>query len=449
MDVIRDLVLPATQTAFNRLRRDIDLTIRDIGGQLGCKPMYIPTTQTGYLEFLALEHEFAQCTRSKRAENNDMRRPRRGTLTALEPDSGDAQGVLVPDLDDIARRLAMEAASETPLKTAVNTPAADSPTLTQSPSRIHTDLEGPTAAGTAGTHPSIPKASPKESPVSSKKKLPVVPVPEAIKEKYGAHVLKQDFEDFETAQKDVLHTILTSADPGDGTLRIHEPLPSVQQLYGGDYLRGDVEEGDYPMDLVRRKVHRTTAASTIDEEHQDTEEENDAQDEDSEAYTPTTKANRSLVRVYSMLFAMECVTLHVDPLLLRYLPPLSHFVRNLVAFHDSLAAGGGVRKRRARFHFHIYELLHRPTRKQKPRDVGFDPKSGEAEEEARELSIKEALAILENREYTPVGEQLWEKVNRCKEALQSDASVFAAKVAAAATVFAVLGEYTLGSYRHR
>jgi hypothetical protein len=61
------------------------------------------------------------------------------------------------------------------------------------------------------------------------------------------------------------------------------------------------------------------------------------------------------------------------------------------------------------------------------------------------LSIKEALAILENTEYTPVQEQLWEKVNKCKVALLGDASVFAAKVAAAATVFAIFSESCLKS----
>ena len=318
VDVIRDVVLPATQPAFNRLRRDVDLTIREIGSQLGCKPMYIPTTQTGYLEFLAREREVAQCAKSKSTESKDLQRPQRGALTALDLDRGDTQGPSIPDLDDLARRLAMEVTAETPTRTAPNTPTAGSQTRTQSPSRIPIDLEEPTAVGTAGTHASIPKESPKEaSLVSPKKKLPVVPIPEAIKEKYGAHVLKQDFEDFQTAQKDVLHTMLTSADSGEGTLRIQEPLPSVQQLYGGDYLRGDVEEGDYPMDLIRRRVHRsstkaTSTTVTIDEEDQDREGSSNAKDEDSEAYSPATKANGSLVRVYSMLFAMEYVTLHAS-----------------------------------------------------------------------------------------------------------------------------------------
>ena len=279
--------------------------------------MYIPTTQTGYLEFLAREREVAQCAKSKSTESKDPQRPRRGTLTALDLDRGDTQGPSVPNLDDLARRLAMEATAETPPGTAPNTPTVGSQTRTQSPSRIPIDLEEPTAVGTAGTHPSIPKESPKESPVSPKKKLPVVPIPEAIKEKYGAHVLKQDFEDFQTAQKDVLHTMLTSADIGEGTLRIQEPLPSVQQLYGGDYLRGDVEEGDYPMDLIRRRVHRsstkaTSTTVTIDEGDQDREGNSNAKDEDSVAFSPATKANGSLVRVYSMLFAMEYVTLHTS-----------------------------------------------------------------------------------------------------------------------------------------
>jgi len=309
VEVIRDLVLPATQTAFNRLRRDVDLTIRDIGGQLGCKPMFIPTTQTGYLEFLAREREVAKCARSKSTESKDSRGPRKGTFTSLDLDHG-----IVPDLDDVARRLAMEAEAETPSRTAPDTPATGTPKRTRSPSRVRTDTEGPTAVGTAGTHASVPKQSPAESPVSPKKKLPIVPIPDACKEKYGAHVLKQDFEDFETAQKDVLHTILTSVDPGEGALRIQEPLPSVQQLYGGDYLRGDVEEGDYPMDLIRRRMNRTSTkatsiAGTVEEEHQDDEGGSTAKDEDSEAYSPATKRNSSLVRVYSMLFAMEYVTL--------------------------------------------------------------------------------------------------------------------------------------------
>ena len=144
----------------------------------------------------------------------------------------------------------MGAAADTLPKTAPTTPAAGPLTCTRSPPRISTDLEGPTAVGTAGAHPRIPKESPIESPPSPEKKLPIGPIPKAVKEKYGAHILERDFADFETARKDVLHPLLASVDPGDRALRIQEPLRSVQQLYRGDYLRGNVEEDEYLMDSI-------------------------------------------------------------------------------------------------------------------------------------------------------------------------------------------------------
>jgi hypothetical protein len=93
-------------------------------------------------------------------------------------------------------QLAMGLTAETLRRTGFNTPAALTPALTRSPSRIRTDIEG-----TAGTHPNVPRASPFESPVFPKKKPPIAPIPKAIKNKYGAHVLKQGFDDFEAAQK--------------------------------------------------------------------------------------------------------------------------------------------------------------------------------------------------------------------------------------------------------
>ena len=39
VELFKERLLPDTVAAFNRLRRAVDLTIRDIGSQLGCKPM--------------------------------------------------------------------------------------------------------------------------------------------------------------------------------------------------------------------------------------------------------------------------------------------------------------------------------------------------------------------------------------------------------------------------
>jgi CRISPR/Cas system-associated protein Cas5 (RAMP superfamily) len=64
----------------------------------------------------------------------------------------------------------------------------------------------------------------------------------------------------------------------------------------------------------------------------------------------------------------------------------------------------------------------------------------EAREEARELSIKEALALLENKPYTRVKTPWLQRVVRWNKWLASEKSIFAGKCAAAASVFAALSE---------
>ena len=111
----------------------------------------------------------------------------------------------------------------------------------------------------------------------------------------------------------------------------------------------------------------------------------------------------------------------------------SGFVEILLSLHKETRA-----KRRARLHFHVYENLVRPGRKAMP-DVGIED-SEELQEEARELSIKEALALLENKRFTPVRTTLLQKIEAFNKKLLSDTSVFALKGAAAASVFAMLSE---------
>jgi hypothetical protein len=68
-------------------------------------------------------------------------------------------------------------------------------------------------------------------------------------------------------------------------------------------------------------------------------------------------------------------------------------------------------------------------------------------QEARELSIKEALAMLEDKPYTPEPVTLAQKIGKINNWLSSDTSVFAIKSAAAASVFATLCEprFSIGS----
>jgi hypothetical protein len=87
-------------------------------------------------------------------------------------------------------------------------------------------------------------------------------------------------------------------------------------------------------------------------------------------------------------------------------------------------------------HFHIYEYLVRPGQKAIPENGMEDQE--ELQEEARELPIREALALLEGKPYKPAKITLVQRMDAFNQWLSSEKSVFAAKTAAAASVFAML-----------
>jgi hypothetical protein len=70
-------------------------------------------------------------------------------------------------------------------------------------------------------------------------------------------------------------------------------------------------------------------------------------------------------------------------------------------------------------------------------DNGMEDKE-ELQEEARELPIREALTLLEGKPYKPVKITLVRRMDAFNQWLSSEKSVFAAKTAAAASVFATL-----------
>jgi hypothetical protein len=313
-EIFRDDILPPTRIAFARLRRDIDLTIREIGESLGVGPMFIEATQSGYLECLDRERAAALAAKMPQLERTVSGK------TAPTADGGDEQDEsnltgddIAGDLFNVSKRLQMEMGTETPV------PAEDDAPST--PTQANTTVPGSTAIGTPG-------AKEKGSPISPKSPLPAAPTVETSKGKYGPAMMRAHFEEFEAIQKDVLVDILTSSDPGENTvLKIHEPGPSVSELYGGDYLRGDVEEGDLP-DLIakRRKASKNMTPMSIpplsvksegksDEENPSTPNEEfdveveEEEDDHSSAVGPTPqfRRNQTLVRVYSLLFAWEYV----------------------------------------------------------------------------------------------------------------------------------------------
>ncbi len=77
-----------------------------------------------------------------------------------------------------------------------------------------------------------------------------------------------------------------------------------------------------------------------------------------------------------------------------------------------------------RIHVHMFESLHRPH-------AGTD---GDGE---RELSLNEAIALLVGKKYEPVKITIWNRLDQLEHLMRNPTSLFAAKTAAAVSVYAV------------
>jgi hypothetical protein len=99
----------------------------------------------------------------------------------------------------------------------------------------------------------------------------------------------------------------------------------------------------------------------------------------------------------------------------------SQFVDTLEGFHSSVKkTSSGGRFRSKRLHIHIFEKLRQSHTK--------PPTNGEGVIPEPELSMKEALALLEGRRYVPEKLSVWQYLNNLEHWLRSPNSIYAAKV---------------------
>jgi hypothetical protein len=410
IEAFKTKILPETRVSFARLRKDIDLTIREIGEALGCGPMFISETQTGYLE--CLDRERAAYLAGKLAHKHAQGQVQGDDLQKTASRKSDEEAeklteeeIRMPltdveqNLASVTKRLQMELGMETPAPmdiTRPDTPEDEIPSKTLPHPSSGSPAVGSPTLGSSTAYNSTGGTKAQGSPVVATSSLPIVKIedtskaPDVLEEpssnnkdsskpknstelkdqkphryKYGPPMIRQHFDEFQAVQQGLFIKLLISADPGDeDVLRIHQPGPSISELYGGDYLRGDVEEGDIHsrFDRVQKRFMGTRRSSTTkgsaqpptetpspvvesrnkdskdetydveieagadddefddDEEKrmrskkqkdngEDEDEENEENDGDSIGPTKEFKMNQTLVRVYSLLFAWEYVSI--------------------------------------------------------------------------------------------------------------------------------------------
>ncbi|KAG8719517.1 hypothetical protein FRC08_002644 [Ceratobasidium sp. 394] len=432
--LFKEYFLPSTLKPFQRMRRDIDITIQEISEALGGPPSeLLRTTEYGAggdLEKAAVASEDNPGSAlDKKAQADEGESGTEGATPAGAEDE-DEQDEIRERLRRVAAKLAQEVENEGMSPTTGKTSLVTSPSSTAapiSPGREHS------------------------------------PVRHTGRCTCGSSALLDDYESFRAVQQDLLGAALVCGrlHGGSNGLRLFEERKSVAQEEGRDWVRGDGE--------MRRRGTKSGAASTktgtatpkaptgtmtpktgtgavtpktttrpesvvtreIEEGRMELEEDPEKVGED-EAMVETRQA---LVRVYSLLYA------------------LSQFTRELSTFHDAVMSRKTQRKR---LHVHLFEDLAGKVRKaEKKRQERADrinagankaqgDETGDMEiddasvVEDHELSVREALAILEQQEYVPKKTNIWQKLEWAEKLLESPTSIYAGKTAAATLIFAVL-----------
>ncbi|KAF8591763.1 hypothetical protein K439DRAFT_1326105 [Ramaria rubella] len=379
--LFREQFLPGTVIAFNKLRRAVDLTIRDLGDELGCSPMVIPMTEEIYNEFMDVElvrvmtGNWSSSTLASNARNFETR-------SLEDPFS--------QQLDMMRSRLAAEVDMMSAAPSRSGTPdlsrfssAMTKEILPAQMSVLHTNFneELPHDKG----HTVIPQ-----------------------KNERGIQRLRREFDAFSAAQHGILQECLVNGrllGNSDRELRVIRPMASLRETFKLEPkapLKEIFKLGERP---IRRRMEHVKDEDSVSKG--DSAEKTDATDV---SKTKVLTEGQSLIRVWGFLFSLE------------------QFVSELEALSSNVIPTGVERKKR--IHVHFFEALtsRPPSKTSKTEDDDSDD----------ELTLPKALALLEKKTYTPVKLNLWQHLDNFQQLVQSPTSIFAAKTAAAASVFGTL-----------
>ncbi|KIM24517.1 hypothetical protein M408DRAFT_232428 [Serendipita vermifera MAFF 305830] len=393
--ILSRVVIPQTRHLVFRIRTDISKIIGEISNELGGKAHGNPPMRAGYEELISVERDAAKLRRQ---------------FVGRQPGQTE---------DD-------DTSSEGP-KNDGNMPS---------------DVEKNLASL---THEFLNEVDPERDASASPLPADELPnnlgfLPEPADPSDSIQRLKRDFIAIQKVQADIMHSILTVVHPREGeeemALRMEERLPSLRERWGLHSRRGGARHtGVIP---PRQSVSRSRQRSSISRGGEPVEvpggpeEENRGRQtkrvvpsvelqEDQTSMVESSdlvKLSRALATVYSLHFSTQTVIEELSDLC------------NVIKPHDG-------KKRSKRLHVHLF-----PARSQHPNRGNTSTRvssmfNRETEDE-HQLSVKEAMAMLEDKKFTPTVPTFWQRVDAINQFFKTDQSMYAIKAAAISSVFVIL-----------
>lgn len=297
-ELFRRRFLPGAIAAFSKLRRAVDLTIRDLGNELGCTPMVIPLTQAKYSEYMDLEQrKYSSATLEVSNEHPS---------TALSEDREDEVSARVAA---VSKRLSAEVKNAT-------MPTQRESLVLNSQLQPPSDLQDITEDLRLSRESSRESASKKSINPSHSPAAITSALPEALHEKplplggteCGMQSLRLVFDAFSAAQHQLLQDALVGGELWDSDLLLHQPRATLKETFGTDGIPDDeVLSLPYAHTTVRQRKRSDATGSPVDaEDRTDIPVESENIDEAQNASDVNILMNgHSLIRVWGFLFALE------------------------------------------------------------------------------------------------------------------------------------------------
>ena len=281
-ELFKERFLPGAIAAFSKLRRAVDLTIRDLGNELGRSPMVIPLTQARYDEYMDLEQ-----------------RKQASASTMVSMGLGSPEDELSTQMASLSDRLAAEVENATSMPTQTRTSVPDP--------RLPENLVVATEGG------SISRESSREYPSKAPSQSPDSPTAATsayhgrqLSSECGMQRLRREFDAFSAAQYQLLQDALVRGELWDTDLRLHQPRASLKEMFGADGV-GRTQDAFSPYAPTtmrqRTKSDEKDAGSNVEEgmniESESTQDAQDSLD------ASILMNGQSLMRVWGFLFALE------------------------------------------------------------------------------------------------------------------------------------------------
>ncbi|KZV83005.1 hypothetical protein EXIGLDRAFT_843280 [Exidia glandulosa HHB12029] len=382
-DLFKSHFLPSTRQSFLVFRRSVEITLKEIMAALADKPLDDYKNRPGHTE-VDLEEQ-------RGVGQGSIHDGVTGTMEGLSAELQRAEKDIDVQLRAVSRRL-------------------------------ETEVDG--ANDESAAHSSVPSSRPATDnvqPVTEKLDAHDV-TPPTTATTFGVERIAPTFEKFALVQQHILSEILaTGALHGsDQKLRLHLPQPSLHAAWG-------IGTGgtDTPRTTVPRQHSELDLLLGRPDERTPEEEKEEAEQ---------TANHHSLLRVYSFIFAMRI-----------YVQQLERYHREAVRFESRTGKPAP-----RRLQFRLFQHLANPHKTTlhsinfTPPQAKFagspveDPVALADEADERDLGFKEAMALLEQRTYTPQKKTLLQRLKQIERAARSPTSIFALKTAAGAIVFAML-----------